>query len=52
MYMIPHIVNNIYYNLCNLFDNIYVVKICWIAMKLQVMVAIQKPSCKANYKST
>jgi hypothetical protein len=49
--IVPYIVSCVFCNSCNSFDNTHDVEICWVLMKLQMVIAIQKLSCKASYKS-
>jgi hypothetical protein len=51
MYMVPHTMNCVHYNSCNLFNNTHAAKIWWVAMKLQVVIVTQEPTCKASCKS-
>jgi len=51
MYMIPHMLSCIHCNSCNLSNSIHAIEIRWVAMKLQMVIAIQKPNCKSPYFS-
>jgi hypothetical protein len=51
MYTISHMVNCIHCNSCNLSDNIQSYRNTLNCNELQIIIAIKKPSCKANCKS-
>jgi hypothetical protein len=50
-YIISHRMSCVNCNSSDLSNNIRVIKICLVAMKLQVVIVTQKANCKANSKS-
>jgi hypothetical protein len=50
-YKVLNIVSCIFYTFCNWSDNIHVIKIHEVAMKLQVIITILECSCKVTCKS-
>ncbi len=50
-YIVPHTISCIHCDSCNSFNNTHDVKKCWVTMKLQVVIATQKPSYEAIWKA-
>jgi hypothetical protein len=51
MYTVSHMASCIHYNSCNLSDNTHIHKNMLSCNELQMVIATQKPSCKASCKS-